>query len=383
MAVFSKPKHGVFLTKARPFHRGHLSQVLIGAVLCNHVTVLISDKEDPFYPLANRVSDVKATIQAEMGRDAARVSVGYHIENQPESDYDEEGVITSLEAWKYWVKELSELIPGADALICSSAYGESLSMRMAWRWLRFDPDRQLYKISSSMIRSGMLANWGFLPAAVQQRFKKLIYLVGPESVGKSTQLFKIRDLLNKKVQIGFCQTVAETGRRVSEANNNQLTDKHFKTILSEHHRLTSASHQLSTLGAGVTLVDTDWFTTWKFAKVYGVAPPLTFNQAAQFSLPADRVFILQTGLFDPVQDGTRLTLDSLNRGLWNKELETFYKLSNTPYEYGPSAAELKKMNLSTSADDVAHVLSEMISAMFKWPDHLLLNDEAKARNRND
>src|SRR5690606_37817657 len=135
-------------------------------------------------------------------------------------------------------------------VVTSEPYGEYLAEFMDIKYLNFDPEREHYPISSSLLREDLLNYWRYLLPSVQREFQKTIVVLGTESTGKTTLCQQLADHFN-------APWVKEVGREtIPDSKCFSLYDLE---LTAKYHAQSIIKAKMK--GFPIVVVDTDIYTT--------------------------------------------------------------------------------------------------------------------------
>lgn len=270
---------GVVVGKFYPPHKGHEFLIQTALEQCEHVTVIVCDKQGqvPVAPL--RASWIARTFPA------AHVHV----------TVDDLGDDDSL-AWANRTKEILGRVP--DAVFTSEAYGEPYAAALGCKHVCVDYARETVPISGTRVRENPLAQWEFLSPVVRGYYAQRIVILGAESTGTTT----LAKDLARHYQTSW---VPEYGRTYSESklldvNGTTWTSQEFIHIAEMQNKMEDT---LAEVCNKILICDTDAFATSVWHERY------MESRSTAVELLADAQkhdFYILTGDEIPfVQDGTR------------------------------------------------------------------------------
>lgn len=308
-------KVGLFLTKARPFHKGHELIVQTMTGICDQSCVVISDTKEEFQFL----SPDKRYRLVDRKESANHWVSSYYDDLAPNPELNEKGVATNEAFWEFWLDRVRAVEEEYGFFFThvfgGEAYCRELAARLGIVAVIIDETRSCYPTSGTAIRADLLGQWEFLTETGKKLFQKTVVVVGPESSGKTTLCNQLNAYFNQNSIL-----VPEFGRLLSAQKNNRLNREDFKKILVTQKSMINASRQLTPTFA-IVFSDTDYYATYKFAPVYGVELAPDYEN---FTVRPDLVLLCPPDL-PFVQDGTRLTEDLKLREVWVEDLLLHYK----------------------------------------------------------
>lgn len=318
------PKIAVTIGKFKPLHQGHELMVSMAAAEMDEVIVIVSDTvasdqltsklTESYMPLNYRY---KAVCRA-FGK-YPNVKVVKHVDLYGEpKQYDNHGTAVDDEFWDYWTNVFKILAPDAIYFVSSDRYGQEAANRLHIGWFPVDPDRELINISATRIRANPIDNWHYINEEFRSDFGKRILVIGPESTGKTT--------LTKDLGIALgSPVVPEYGRFLSEAKNNDLNIQDFHRIVVRHASMEETAMRVSK--TGLTISDTDRFTTYLFSKIYLGVHMANPRPRSGRSVNPDRydLVVLLPPVIPWIDDGTRVISDYSERVEFYDQLLEAYR----------------------------------------------------------
>ena len=182
--------------------------------------------------------------------------------------------------WNIWKTEILEAIGSGhkqyqrkdgscvDYLFSSEEYGWKLAEVLGAEHITVNPLRTVFKTSGTKIRENPMDNWLSIAPAARSYFCKRIYVLGPESTGKTSLCIS---LANRYGTI----YVPEYGRDFYEMRKLDLTAikyDHMSDIAIGHEASIESAIKAATR---VLFIDTDAFATkWFSQKYFGEVSPI-------------------------------------------------------------------------------------------------------------
>lgn len=320
----SKKKIGVTVGRFDPLHKGHEAMIEFGSMMLDHLLVIVSDRinsEDDGRHLAQRFEDVKSFVYKEGLRN---VSIILREDQSPiPKNVDEHGTVLDKDFQEYWKNVILEtpFSTNITHFLSSDQYGKVMADRLSVEWLPFDPDREMFRVSGTLIRETPLIFFDMISDIAKPRYKKRIAIVGPESSGKST--------LAKNLALAYgAKPAIEYGRVLSVAKNNHLTEGDFDDILRGQNALMKLIETDN--NSSIVITDTEAYTTYLFGKKF-------FNKNLTHiyrhaSLQKFDLYIVLPPSFDWVDDGSRIMPDQNERETFYRSIVTFLNIWQKPYK---------------------------------------------------
>jgi NadR type nicotinamide-nucleotide adenylyltransferase len=110
-----------------------------------------------------------------------------------------------------------------DRVFTSDLYGKQLAVELGARWIPVDPQRSVFAVSGTAIRSDPMTHFAALPRCVRPHYARRVSVFGPESTGKSTLAMQLARELGTV-------WVPEFARGYLEAKGGVLTRDDFDVI---------------------------------------------------------------------------------------------------------------------------------------------------------
>ena len=259
------------------------------------------------------------------------VKVSAYPDDLDPMGYDEHGTALNDNYVTSWAHLFKDLYPEVTHFVSTDMYGKIVAEKMSVDWFPVDPDREVFNVSSTMIRNNPEENFKYIMEDAKPLFTTKVAIIGPESTGKSTLVKKLGDHFK-------CPIVPEYGRIIVEAKGNELTyDDFFKIMYTQETMINEASKHSN----GLVISDTDGHVTQLYAKEY-----LDSYDAARFEFITrnkvkkqnfDLVFSLAPTV-PWIDDGTREMPDQKKREEFYNELCTRHagnviKITNSNYDF--------------------------------------------------
>ncbi|SFE44125.1 Citrate lyase ligase C-terminal domain-containing protein [Chitinophaga sp. CF118] len=135
-----------------PFNSGHEAMIRFALSECDFLTVLICCSDKELLPGSMRKQWIVNAFA-----DIPNIEIIVF-------DYEEDELpgtfITSHEVSAVWSEKFKELFPDHSLVITSEIYGEQVASFMGIRHIPFDPEKKLYPVSATKIRTDAFDNWG-------------------------------------------------------------------------------------------------------------------------------------------------------------------------------------------------------------------------------
>lgn len=217
-------KIGLTMGKFLPFHQGHELLLQTAKQMCNELIVLIGCHEDDPYTFAQKAKWAENAVQDKDG-----LIVLKQVEHDRNVPKDEKGTVTDNAYWDIWLKDTDKLIQpyrrqDITHVFTSDLYGERVAKEFGATWYPIDPERTIVDVSGTKVRSDIWQGYSKLPPYVRKDHCKVVALVGPESVGKSS-------LVPKLAEHYGCLFVPEYGRTVCHYRGRKIDDRDFEAII--------------------------------------------------------------------------------------------------------------------------------------------------------
>jgi HTH-type transcriptional repressor of NAD biosynthesis genes len=173
--------------------------------------------------------------------------------------------------WSIWQSSLERALPSPpDLVFASDAYGEKLAAVLGARFVAVDPERSVFPVSGTSIRTNPLAHWDQLPRCVRPHFVKRVSVLGPESTGKTT----LARALAEKFRTVW---VPEWARTLLEQRGGALEGLDWREIVRGQ---IASEESLARDANRVLICDTDPLVTTVWAEaLLGACPAAVSNGA--------------------------------------------------------------------------------------------------------
>lgn len=315
--------------KYSPFHIGHEAIINFALTKCDYLTVLIccSDKEI--------ISDVTRKSWIENCFPNAK-----NLEIRTYNYFEHELPNTSKsskEVSRIWADIFIKQFPDYSLLITSEDYGNFVSDFMNIQHIKFDSERKLFPVSSTIIRNDLLENWRFLPDSVKPYFAIKVVILGTESTGKTT-------LTNKLSQHFNCSKVFEAGREII-ANSNSFSFSDLHVVAEEH---ANQINKTTISDSPLIIIDTDINITKSYARFVFNEELVVSNKIEESNRAYLYLYLNNDVSF--FQDGTRLIetdrnlLDYSHKQILAENKIEFVEISgNWDERFNKAVSEINKL----------------------------------------
>ena len=224
MKYINGQRVGLTLGKFLPFHRGHELLIRTAHDICPLLVVLVGVSPDDKYSFEQRKAWILSCINPSADNQVLVIKQAELDKNAPK---DKDGTITDESYWERWTSDTRSILDRIDVtsrlgfVFTSDKYGERIATELGVMWVPIDPGREFIPTSGTAVRSDLYKEWKNLPKPTRRDLVKTVAVLGPESVGKSTAISRMRD----KYTI-----IPEYGRILSEAKKNELKAREFMLI---------------------------------------------------------------------------------------------------------------------------------------------------------
>jgi HTH-type transcriptional regulator, transcriptional repressor of NAD biosynthesis genes len=277
---------GFVFGKFMPFHKGHEAMINFALSACDFLTVLICCSDREPLPAAIRQSWLTETF-----RHIPQIEIRtYEYDEQLLPNTSE----TSATVSAVWAEQFKQLFPDYGIVVTSEPYGDLVAQFMGIRHIPFNPERNLYPVSATHVRTDLFNNWAWLPDSVKTSLAIKVVLLGTESTGKTTLTGKLATHFN-------ASAVMEAGRDiVADSNDFGLNDLYL--IATTH---AAGIRHMAKLHSPLLIIDTDIHITLSYGE-YAFGETLNIDAHTYQSNQADLYLYLNNDV-PYVQDGTRLS----------------------------------------------------------------------------
>lgn len=285
-------------------HKGHELLFMFASTMCHSVTVTL-DQGQPSY--------VRQSIEQWFHHNQPNTRVEV-ITIVPINNYDSahqvipwnvspNGTIIDSDFWDIYTKRLENVLETKgilrfDAVFSSDMYGAQIADILGATWIPVDPDRVITNnLSSTMIRDNIGQHFNLISEFQRPYYSKRVAIIGPESVGKSTLVEKLKD------RYKYAACIPEWGRTIYEMSGGNLNRDQFAAILYGQDALVeqmAKTHHL-TISDTESLVTSNFYSYW-FPD--SAAHRLFHDEAIQLAKKYDLYLVLAPNV-PFINDGTR------------------------------------------------------------------------------
>lgn len=243
---------GFVLGKFCPLHRGHMLLIQRALDACDIVYIVVDNIMDEVIPVERRIQWVKQQYPT-----AVVLTQSHSLPQDPsETPF----------FWDVWREELLHLLPHSiDAVFASEQYGARLARELSADFVMVDSERRIIPVSATHIRQDIIGMWQYLAPAVQNDYRKVICVYGPESTGKSTLTKQLADYYHVPY-------VEEYAKQVIDSKNGNICYEDMEMIVREHFKAVEKARLQNT---PLLFVDTDAIISklWS-CELFGKESPL-------------------------------------------------------------------------------------------------------------
>jgi len=300
-----KFKHGLILGKFYPPHLGHFFLIDNGIKNCENLTVLVCTLDRENIPGNLRYKWIRQHCEESALRKSTNTLINVihiHDNDLPQEPSEHP------DFWNIWCNLIKKNCPDIEAIFTSEDYGFELAQRMNIEHVLVDKERTTVPVSGTAIRTNPIKNWEFIPDNVLEYFLNRIYLMGPESTGKSV----LSQRLAKHFETNF---VPEFGRMLWEKKYGHLNYMDFYEIAIMQRNLEDKLACMMSVENKILFCDTEVMTTKVFAElmypehVEKLNPFFDYHINTQLKHYTGHYFLLSPDGVEAVQDGTRNFLE--------------------------------------------------------------------------
>ncbi|MCE0539336.1 AAA family ATPase [Kineosporia rhizophila] len=268
-------RHGLFIGKFYPPHRGHHRVIRRAAAECERVTVLVMASIAETVPLEHRVAWLKAE-----HKDESQVTVGGIRCDAPMDVGDEQVWQAQVAVMRAGIRATGQTVP-VDAVYSADAYGPELAGRFGAKAVSLLRD----DLSATAVRADPGGHWDDLAPATQAGLTTRIILIGAESTGTTTISSMLAESCRSKGGV-WARTgwVPEYGREYTTikwdaekraAREAGRPEPELEAIVWNHedfdrvaYEQTRAEESAARSGSPVLICDTDAFATMLWERRY-------------------------------------------------------------------------------------------------------------------
>lgn len=271
--------HGLFMTKAAPFHNGHKYCIDKALAVLDRITIVVYEADD--------VISVPLETRCDWIRDQYRndpVTVIGAFGGPKETGYTPE-IMRAHERFIY-----SRMgIKGVTHVISSEDYGKHMADAIGAVDFRVDQMRVQIPVSGTLIRDNPSMYKDFMPKHVYRTLVKKVLIIGAPSTGKTT--------LCEELAVRFnCMWMHEHGRYFWQEHqiDRKLTNDQLLQLALEHREM---EHDAIHRSNGLVFIDTAALTTLLFAREYwGEGRPDLIAMAKTTAMDYDHIFLLDKSI---------------------------------------------------------------------------------------
>lgn len=307
-------EHALVLGKMMNFHKGHQALINYAKTKAKRVTVLLCVTNEDRVPGYQREGWLMDTF-------GESVYVRMFNYLQAGLDGGEESDDGISKGWAEWVdKEM----PTVDLIVGSEDYVTYMANHGSFDSDIYDMERTITPCSSTAVHNGA---YGFYSHAAKESMAKRVYIVGPESTGKSTATRMLAEHYKGEMVL-------------EQARNHLNEDNTYSTYDLDIYALAQELEIRKTIRDGsspLTIIDSSAVTTW----VYGVMQFGQVNDTAyELAHKEQGTYLVFSPEVDWIDDGTRSMSDILDRqaffdhtiSILRSTGKHFYVISGSNYE---------------------------------------------------
>lgn len=248
-------KRGLVIGKFLPLHKGHVALITFAVRQCDELIVSMSFTKNDSIPSPVRLLWLKETF-----------ADSPHIKPEMVEDNFDDETLPLVDRTRIWADFIRKRFPPIDMIFSSEEYGDPLAKHLGCEHIPFDPLRNKFPVSASLIRKYPYRYWDFIPEAVKPYYVKKICLYGPESTGKSIMAIQLAEHYNTTY-------VPEVAREMLIKNDFTIED-----IIQIGHAHYNRIHEKLRTADKVLFCDTDAITTQIYSQHYlGTIPPVLYE----------------------------------------------------------------------------------------------------------
>lgn len=295
-----KYKSGLVLGKFMPLHFGHMFLITSAAKGCEKLTVLAcSIKSEPI-PGNLRYGWVKSFCDNYQEKNIKTINITEELPQLPEEH---------PQFWEIWCDLIKKNCPDIDVIYSSEDYGFELAKRLGIKHELVDKERKKHPISGTKVRNNPYENWDKVYTPVRSYFINRIYLLGPESTGKTTT----SKLLSEEFDVNW---VPEYGRILYEKKEGNIDLMDFYEIVIKQREI--ENNLAERTQDKILFCDTDVITTKVFCELYYPEKHHLLNDFFDYHIKQQLInkchfFVMSPEGTEFVQDGTRTVIPKENR----------------------------------------------------------------------
>ena len=269
---------GVVIGKFYPFHLGHDLVISRAKEQVDQLVVLCCAKRTDMIP-----GEVRAVWIREEHPDVTVLDVADDLPEEPAP----------------WARRTIELLDRSpDTVFTSESYGDDYAALMDARHVSVDPDRTIFPVSGTLLRSELAAHWELLTPAAKAGLARRICVTGVESSGTTTLTEDLASHFGTAFVPEYGRSYWEGRRFIPSAE--QWSEDEFVRIATRQQDI---EDDLARRANRILICDTDALTTNVWHRRYRGDYSQRVEEIAD-SRSYD-LYLVTTPSFPFVQDGTR------------------------------------------------------------------------------
>jgi len=300
---------GLTLGKYAPLHKGHQHVIETALREMDEVIVIVYD--------APKTTSIPLTVRANWIRGLYPKAKVIEAWDGPTEVGNSKGIKRKHEG--YVIEELG--IKKVTAFYSSEFYGEHMSIALKARNRQVDPERSVFPVSSTKIRSNPFKYRKYISPIVYRDLITNVVFLGAPSTGKTLIASRMAEEFDTVWMPEFGREYWEKNQVNRRLSLEQLVEIARKHLEIEEKKLLEANQFLFT--------DTNALTTYIFSMYYhGKAAPELINYADKAVSRYDPVFLCDTDI--PYEDTWDRSGD-VNRSVFQKQIIADLNVRKVPY----------------------------------------------------
>lgn len=295
---------GIVLLTALPPHIGHAQLINWASTFdIDSLYVLVCGKDTDPFPLSYRLSAISSHVKfLNSETEIFPLCVLHNLPDYPEQFH---GSVSEFD--QLWVKEISKYVnlENDDILFASDTYGNRFANSLGIKFIPFDPNREMVKVSATQIRRNPIQNFKYILPTAQSVLRKTITLFGAESTGKTTMAKHLASRYDSVY-------VSEWARPYLESlPSPEVTDERMRTIISG--QLANQKSAKTLTGNPFIFQDTDLFSTLGYFQI------MKRGNYLDIALCSEEAEAHSSDLYIVMNSDIRFTPDPLRYGVNKRE----------------------------------------------------------------
>lgn len=236
---------------------GHEALIKFANIIADDTHVIVSGRTKEPVHIWDRVESIRNSFLF--------LDVHEHWDDEAPQFPDPEKVFDGP-FWKYWADVVTSKVGtifADDMIVASEEYGATMAEVLGCKYVPFDTERTLYRVTGTDVRQNMYWEWENILPDFRKRIRQTVTFFGAESCGKTTMTEYMSDYYGAPM-------VTEWARTYLEAVGKELNLEKMARIVEGQYALqTVAADDPSTF---FLFQDTDLLSTLGYYRIMGWEP---------------------------------------------------------------------------------------------------------------